>query len=446
MNDCKRFAVLLCLLTIASMALSPAPAAARSLNWKHLSRAERMQLRKTATVRAIQRVRRAVIAITTTKATTRNPFYSRYGYPSGGTTRRKVTSLGSGVIVNAKGYAVTNEHVVSQATDITVKLVDGRRYKARVVGAARRFDLAIIKIQANGQLPVAQLGTSKDLMPGETVIAIGNPFGLSHTVSRGVISALKRKVRIKGREFHDFIQTDSAINPGNSGGPLINILGEVIGINTAIHRGGPGISFAIPVDRVKRVINDLLKYGRVRGAYVGISVYNYRGPGVAVDSVVPQGPAAKAGIRRGDIILQVRGQNIVDVHGFRKALSELVAGETAWVRLRRGYVKMRVGSVTLKVARQLFERRLGIKVDSAAYYARRMRLHTRDGAVLRSVDPTGTAYQVGLRTGDVIKRIDRYTVRSLRDLDTVASRLMTGRSIVLVVQRGANSYYVTVPY
>ncbi len=417
-----------------------------AVDFDRLSAKQRKRLRKTATVRAIQRVRRAVIAITTTKATNRNPFYSRSASPYGHRRNPRSTSLGSGVIVNAQGYAVTNEHVVSRATDITVKLADGRRYKAKVVGAARQFDLAVIKIKAGGKLPVARLGHSNDLMAGETVIAIGNPFGLSFTVSRGVISALKRKVKIKGREYSNFIQTDAAINPGNSGGPLINIVGEVIGINTAIHRGGPGISFAIPVDRVRRVIRDLLKYGRVRGAYVGISVYNYRGPGVAVDSVVSGGPAAEAGIRRGDIILRMRGRRIVDVHGFRKILSRLVPGERVAVRLRRGKVMLRVGSITAEVARKLFERRLGIKVDSAAYYARRMRLQTRDGAVIRSVDPQGKAYRVGLRTGDVIKRIDRYTIRSLRELDKAVSGLRTGRSIVMVVQRGSNSYYVTVPY
>lgn len=398
-------------------------------------------------MRAIDRARGAVVAISTTKVSRRNPFYgSGQGYLWGYHGGRRVTSLGSGLIVHAGGYAVTNEHVVSRATDITVKLADGRHYRARLVGAARRFDLAVIKIDGAPNLPVARLGSSAGLMSGETVIAIGNPFGLSFTVSRGVISALHRRVKIKGREFYDFIQTDAAINPGNSGGPLVNILGEVIGINTAVHRGGPGISFAIPVDRVKRVVNDLLRYGRVRGAYVGLSVYDYHGPGVTVAGVVPGGPAARAGIRRGDIILTVRGRRVKNMRTFRGILSDLVPGDRVPIRLQRGTVQLRVAGITARIARSLFERRLGIQVDSAAYYARRLGLKTRDGAVIRRVQRGGVAARVGLRRRDVIRQVGRTVVRSLRDLDTAVARLRAGRSLVLVVQRGSSSYYVSVPY
>ncbi|MDY0004090.1 MAG: PDZ domain-containing protein, partial [Polyangia bacterium] len=301
-------------------------------------------------------------------------------------------------------------------------------------------------INAIGNLPVAKLGSSDDLMTGETVVAIGNPFGLSNTVSRGVISALDRTVKIKGREYTNFIQTDAAINPGNSGGPLVNILGEVIGINTAIHRGGPGISFAIPVDRVKSVVADLLRYGQVRGAYVGLSVYNYNGPGVAVSEVEPTGPAAQAGIRKGDVILEVRGKGVVDVHKFREVLGELVPGEGVWFKLGRTTVKVKVGSLSPERARRVFERKLGLTVDSAAYYGRQMGLQTRDGAVIRTVAQNGTAHRVGLRVGDVIKQLDRHSIRDLADLDNVVTRLRPGGSIMLVVQRGANSYYVSLPF
>jgi serine protease Do len=419
----------------------------RRVDVDRLTKAQKMALRTTATVRAIRRVGRAVIAITTKKVVRRNPFQrGPYGYPHRYRQRRNTSSLGSGVIVSKNGYAVTNEHVVSQATDITVKLADGRRYKAKVVGAARKFDLAVIKIQAYTKLPVAKLGTSKDLMRGETVIAIGNPFGLSHTVSRGVVSALKRTVKIKGRKFNDFIQTDAAINPGNSGGPLVNILGEVIGINTAVHRGGPGIGFAIPVDRVRRVINDLLKYGKVRGAYLGLAVYDYNGPGVAVSGVQPGGPAAKAGIRRGDIIYSMKGQTIVDVYTFRRLVRKLIPGEKVWVRMRRRSVKVSVSSLSPPMARTIFEQRLGFTLDSAAYYARRLRLQTRDGVVIRKIVRNGRAWKVGLRRADVIKRVDRYNIKSVADMNKAALRLLTGRSVVMIVQRGKNSYYVTVPY
>ncbi|MFH2006535.1 MAG: trypsin-like peptidase domain-containing protein [bacterium] len=446
------------LITVWGMSLATAllattvlaqPSRRHGIDVERLTPAQKRALRTTDTVRAIRKVGQAIVAITTTKAALHNPFANNpyrvgpFGHPP---SQRRATSLGSGVIVSKAGYAVTNEHVVSQATDITVKLADGRFYKAKVVGAARQFDLAVIKIQAYGKLPVAKLGTSADLMHGETVIAIGNPFGLSQTVSRGVISALKRTVRIKGRSYSDFIQTDAAINPGNSGGPLVNILGEVIGINTAVHRGGPGIGFAIPADRVKRVVNDLLKYGRVRGAYLGVAVYDYRGPGVAVSSVEQGGPADKAGIRRGDVILSIRGTSIVDVYGFRRLVSKFIPGELVRVQLRRGNVTIRVAGLTAKLARQLFEKRLGLTLDSAAYYARQMRLKTRDGVVIRAIVQNGVAWRVGLRRGDVIKRVDRYPINSLLDMNEASTKLMTGRSLVLIVQRDTNSYYVTVPY
>jgi len=406
-----------------------------------------MALRTTATVRAIQRVGRSVIAITTKKVVRQNPFQrAPYGYPHRYQQQHRTSSLGSGVIVSANGYAVTNEHVVSQATDITVKLSDGRRYKAKVVGAARNFDLAVIKIISYAKLPAAKLGTSNDLMRGETVIAIGNPFGLSHTASKGVVSALKRTVKIKGRTFNDFIQTDAAINPGNSGGPLVNILGEVIGINTAVHRGGPGIGFAIPVDRVRRVVNDLLKYGKVRGAYLGMDVYDYNGPGVAVSGVQPGGPAAKVGIRRGDIIYSIKGQTIVDVYTFRRLVRKLIPGEQIWVKMRRRTVRLHVSSLSPRQAKALFAQRLGVTLDSAAYYARRMGLQTRDGVVIRKIVRNGRAWKVGLRRGDVIKRLDRYTIKSVEDMNRAALRLLSGRSVMMIVQRGTNSYYVTVPY
>jgi len=231
-------------------------------------------LRLTPVVKAVRKVSPAVINIYTKKAVKSNPFGHRKntfknGAPNYYRRRQNVQSLGSGVIIHPKGYAVTNEHVVTKATQIHVQLADKRTFSAKTIGAARRFDLAVLKVNATKNLPYASMGRSSDLMPGETVIAIGNPFGLSHTVSTGVISALKRRLKIKNRIYEDFIQTDTAINPGNSGGPLLNIVGDLIGINTAIHKGGRGIGFAIPIDRVRQAVKDLLRYGRVRGGGLG---------------------------------------------------------------------------------------------------------------------------------------------------------------------------------
>jgi S1-C subfamily serine protease len=422
-----------------------APAAPR-VDVDRLTPEQRRKLRTSLVVEAVRAAGSAVIAITTTKTVNRSPYLGGiYGNPFGG-QNPSARSLGSGVIVSDQGYAVTNEHVVAQASDISVKLASGKVYKAQVVSAAQDFDLAVIKIIANEKLPVAKLGTSEDLMIGETAIAIGNPFGLSQTVSQGVVSAIKREINIKGRRFTDFIQTDAAINPGNSGGPLVNIFGEVIGINTAVHRGGPGIGFAIPVDLVKRVIADLLKYGKVRGAYLGLSVTNYAGPGVSVTDVDPGGPAQLAGIRAGDVVLSVRGNKLVDTFGFRTIVTRMVPGEKVVVELRRGPVTLQVGSLTPDRARLLFERRLGFTLADAAAEQRRLRLMQGQGAVIRDIVATGSAYKVGLRQGDVIIQLDQSMIRSLAEMTQAAAKLSAGRSVLIMIQRGGDRYYVTLPY
>ncbi len=420
----------------------------KGVDFNRMTRAQQLAIRTTATVRGVRRVSRAVIAIVSTKVAGKNPFYGpAYGGRRGPLRKKKQYSLGSGVIVNAQGYAVTNEHVISRATEIRVQLANGKRYKARVVGAAREYDLAVIKIQTNEKLPVAQLGRSADLMAGETAIAIGTPFGLTQTVSRGVISATNRSFKIKKRSFSAFIQTDAAINPGNSGGPLINTLGQVIGINTAVHRGGPGIGFAIPVDRVRRVVSDLLAFGRVRGAYLGMSVTTASGRrGVVVIRVASGGPAHRAGLRKGDVILSLKGVAIRDVYAFRRVARSLVPGGRVRVKLKRGTVTLVVGTLTARRSLKLFERRLGVTLGNASSFAGSLKLRTTRGVVISSIVRNGVAWRVNLRRGDVIRQADRYQVRHLKDLRYVAARLQTGRSVMLRVWRGSKRYYVTVPY
>src|SRR5204863_10077631 len=197
-----------------------------------------------------------------------DPFFGGMLGPS---RRRKTQSLGSGLIIDAAGVVLTNAHVIEGASRIVVTTLDGRELEADVLGSDRDADLAVLKVDGKN-LPARPLGRSGDLMIGETVIAIGNPFGLSHTVTTGVVSALNRSLNTDGRTYTDFIQTDASINPGNSGGPLLNIRGELIGVNTAIYGKAQGIGFAIPVDRVHRVMGDLVSFGEVRRAWVGLTV------------------------------------------------------------------------------------------------------------------------------------------------------------------------------
>jgi serine protease Do len=245
---------------------------------------QKTDLRRTPVVEAVKKVAPAVVNISTEKIVKRriNPFFDDYGFffgdffqnfPSSRTYKRQ--SLGSGVLIDPKGYIITNEHVILPASKIKVVLVDGREFEGKLIGSDSKFDLAVIKIEAESDFPAIKIGKSIDLMIGETVISIGNPFGLSHSVTTGVISALNRTiVTDEKRVYSDFIQTDASINPGNSGGPLLNILGELIGINTAIYQKAEGIGFAIPIDKARRIVDDLIQSGYVHRAWLGIGVHH----------------------------------------------------------------------------------------------------------------------------------------------------------------------------
>ncbi|MEJ2657453.1 MAG: trypsin-like peptidase domain-containing protein, partial [Desulfobacterales bacterium] len=234
-------------------------------------------LRESAVVKAIKRVSPAVVNISSEFEVRKrvNPFYGFGLDPSfesffkdffdpGYEQKYKRTSMGSGVIIDGKrGFILTNKHVIIKSSTITVALKDGREFKAQVIGADPDSDLAVLRISPKGDLPAIEMGNSGNLMIGETVIAIGNPFGFSNTVTTGVISAVNRSIKVDDTFYHEFIQTDASINPGNSGGPLLNIYGELIGINTAIYAKAQGIGFAIPINKAKRIVSDLIKFGEV---------------------------------------------------------------------------------------------------------------------------------------------------------------------------------------
>ena len=289
------------------------------------------------------------------------------------------STLGSGVILDGKrGLIITNAHVIANAGTIKVTLQDEREFEAEIVGADPDFDLAVLRIQSKAVLPEVKMGSSDDLMIGETVIAIGNPFGFSHTVTTGVISALDRSIRTDDRVFHEFIQIDASINPGNSGGPLLNINGELIGINTAIYAKAQGIGFAIPISKTRKIISDLIAHGEVIEPWIGIIVQNIDAglarylnvpakSGVLVKTVENGSPAAKAGTREGDIILALDNRKIVSEDDFQSTMRNYSVGDKLNLKLRRSAESLTLsvvaGQFPMEKASALGYRLLGIRTE-----------------------------------------------------------------------------------
>jgi S1-C subfamily serine protease len=363
--------------------------------------------------------------------------------------QRSRKSLGSGIIIDPDGYVITNAHVITRATNITVALADNRTFAARVIGADSDFDVAILKLQVREKLPYIALGTSSDLLPGETVIAIGNPFGLSHTVTTGVISSINRSIRTEKRIYEDFIQTDAAINPGNSGGPLVNIIGELIGINTAIYQEGEGIGFAIPIDKVGLIAEDLLAYGKVHPAYMGIRVqdltlslkqslgYNNK-TGVVIFKIDEKSPADEK-LFPGDILVEINENVISGRRGFAAYSNGLVAGEKVQLKIYRNGAFKKVTIVTtdypLNRASDLCWELLGIHVDD----------YKRNGIVVTRVDPKGGAGYVGMRTGDAIYQVGDQETETKKEFYEALIRYRNASSIFMVVGRNRYAYRVTIP-
>ena len=363
------------------------------------------------------------------------------------------TSLGSGVIIDGqKGFIVTNHHVVAKATEMKVITSDQKEYKGRLVGSDLRSDLAVIQIESQGQLPAAEIGNSDDLMIGETVIAIGNPYGLTHTVTTGVVSAINRSVRADDTIYRHFIQTDASINPGNSGGPLLNIEGDVIGINTAIYYKAQGIGFAIPVNKMKRIAKELILAGEVRPLWVGAEVQDLTkdlrhhfdvagSAGVLVKDVINQSPAGKAGILRGDVVSSVQNITVTTVSEYYDALAEFTVEDQLRLKvLRKGketVLSIQPSVFPLEMAIDLFSRRSGIRVADATQ---------QKGISIKEVKSGSEASQIGLKPGDLILKINDIPVRNIDEFKKAVSRHHQSASINLVVQRGAYAYSLTLPF
>jgi serine protease Do len=327
---------------------------------------------------------------------------------------RRVNGMGTGVVVDRRGYILTNHHVVDGVREIKVTTADKAEHTARLIARDPETDLAIIKVDAREPLPVIRFGTSLDLMPGETVLAVGNAYGYEHTVTSGIISALHRPVEVSdAQSYDDLIQTDASINPGNSGGPLLNVDGEMIGVNVAVRAGANGIGFAIPVDRVVTVTARLLASANVRGGRHGIVLDAKRAgdrTGPMVTAVEQLSPAAEAGLQPGDVITAVDGQPICGALDFYRAVLDIAAGEKLAVSVRRGQDNVNL-TLTMAEARnrskagkvptwELFG--LELKRISSSEFSRLFNTRYRGGLVVAAVRPDSPAAETGIRPGDVL--------------------------------------------
>jgi len=430
--------------------------------------------RNNAVVSAIQKVGPAVVNISSEYQirTRRNPFHG-FGmdpffdsffkdfYDPGRERRQKRTSLGSGVIIDGKrGFILTNAHVIAQSETISVALKDEREFQAKIVGVDPDSDLAILKIGNQEDLPAIAMGDSQDLMMGETVVAIGNPFGFSHTVTTGVISALNRSIRTDSMVYHDFIQTDASINPGNSGGPLLNIHGDLIGINTAIYAKAQGIGFAIPINKAKRIVTDLIQYGEVVLSWTGLflqdldkDLAHYLGvpadKGVIVKEIETGSPAMIAEIRKGDIILALDKIQIRSLLDYQQALKNVAVGSRVKITLLRN-TRQKTHSLTTAVfpenrALKLADKLLGVRVEDLSPKNRqRYQLSAKEGVVISKVAPKSYLADMGVDVGDVIRQMDDQTISSVDDFKKAIIKSRQKKTLVILVQRGEQGYYITV--
>ena len=385
-------------------------------------------------------------------------FFEKFfgGRPNQGFKQR---SLGSGFIIDHDGYIVTNNHVVEGADKIKVILKDDREFDAEVKGRDPNTDLALIKIKSDGNLPIIQFGNSDDVKVGEWVMAIGNPFGLEHTVTVGIISA---KGRVIGSgPYDDFIQTDASINPGNSGGPLINMKGKVVGINTAIIAGGQGIGFAIPVNMAKGIIEQLQSKGEVTRGWLGIGIqdltkelkdyYGVKGEaGVLVTKVFPGDPAEKAGMRDKDIILEVNGKKVDSSRELSRTIAEAPVGQKTKLMVLRGGTEKeftielgkRPETMVAAQSPEIQKKNpLGIAVSNLTpEIIQQFRLQTEKGVMVVGVEPDSKGEEAGVMPGDLIKEINHRDVEDVDQYLKEIGKFKKGETISLYILRSNRGF------
>lgn len=423
------------------------------------------EVRLTPVVSAVRAVAPAVVNITSARTVERRagrgPFFDDdffrqffgpgfgpgFGPDRGEPRRETQESLGSGVIIDGqKGLVLTNAHVIAGGTSITARLLDGRELEATLVGSDPDFDVAVLRLATGGKpLPQAAMGDSGDIMIGETAIAIGNPFGYTNTVTTGVVSAVGRSLKHEGGAYADLIQTDAAINPGNSGGPLVNLAGEVIGINMAIQAQAQGIGFAIPINKARRVVAQIVGGGGVTPAWLGLSGQDVdartaryfkldRPRGMLVTEVDPGSAAEKAGLKPGDLVLSVGGTDLDDKDQFLGILRTSAVGESLALVVRRDKETLR-----LSAAPTAFEAH-----DAAEVAGRRWGLSvafSRGAVTVAGVASGSPAARLGLKSGDVLSQIGGEKLSGQKEFTRAVYLSRMHRTVLVMIERGGRSYY-----
>ena len=378
--------------------------------------------------------------------------------------------MGSGFVIDKEGHILTNYHVVEGADEIVVMLESNgkeKEYNATLIGSDSKTDIALIKINRkpgdNTEFPFLELGSSENLEVGEWVVAIGNPFGLSHTVTVGVVSALGRS--IGAGPYDEFIQTDASINPGNSGGPLINIDGQVIGINTAIISGNAGgnvgIGFAIPINIAKGILKDLKETGSVTRGWLGVMIQKItpeleksfglnQSEGALVGDVIPDGPAAKGGVQRGDVIIQFNHQPVREMEDLPKIVAGTNPGSAVDVEVIRDGSKkiLHVTIEVLKDSQELIVAKadlLGLQVqDITEELAQGLKLQGLEGVLVSDVAAGNPASEAGIRRGDVISEMNRSPIKNTGDYQNLLASVKKGSSVLFLIKRGGTTIYIAV--
>jgi serine protease Do len=426
-----------------------------------------------------ERVNHAVVNISTTQVLKESPmkpfmapnspfrdffgdeFFRRFfGDGSQGQGQMKTHALGSGFVIDNDGLILTNNHVVEKADEIKIKTDTGKDYDAKVVARDPKTDIALIRVSAGGDFPKpAQLGDSGSIRVGDWVMASGNPFGLGNTITAGIISA---KGRVIGAgPYDDFLQTDAAINPGNSGGPLFNMNGEVVGVNTAIVAQGQGIGFAIPINLVKEILPQL-KSGKVTRGWLGVMIQDItpelaesfglkQTSGVLVGDVVQDGPADKAGLKRGDIITTLNGKDLENAHTLSRLVASTAPNTPITLKVLRDgknkEIKITIGTMPEEAPETPSgeeKSAWGLTVQNlTADIAQRFGWDENErGVVISDIQPGSAAAEGKLRPGDLIQEVNRQKIQNLRDYNQALQKLKKGESLLLLIKRGKNTFYV----
>jgi serine protease Do len=388
--------------------------------------------RRTPVVEVVEKVRDAVVNIHSERTVA--PPHTDDLYTINATPSR-VNGMGTGIVIDPRGYIITNHHVVEDVQVIRARLGDGSTYPARVVARDHENDLALLKIEPKKPLATLPIGTAGDLMIGETVLAVGNAFGYEHTVTQGIVSALKRDVTLnKEMAYKSLIQTDTAINPGNSGGPLINLQGELVGVNVAIRAGAQNIAFAIPADTMLRVAADLLSIRKRNGLTHGLKLTDRVEPGsspalrsVAVERVEPAGPGVSGGFQRGDVIVRVADQRILTSLDFERALLDRPAGDKVSVTVLRDGSEKQLELVLQALDRsptaagsELAWRKLGLRLQLASADAvTRVNGQLHGGLTVTDVQPDGVASKAGIQRGDILIGLHQWETLTIENVNYV---------------------------